>query len=173
MRLSKQYTIQHWSVTTLCLLFIAGFAVTSCGTDNDDDDDPIFEEYSGDFIPSSGDVSTSASGTTSAEFNTETREVEFHVEWEDLSSPVIGMHFHQDGPVIHGIEGWSEETSGSVSGMVTFSSEEAAGLAAGDVYTQIHTEDFPGGEVVAFLNKSGNSNNSSNNNNNEPPPDDY
>lgn len=140
--------------TMAFLLCIAGFAVTSCNS-TDNDDDSTLVEYSGDFIESNNDVTTSATGSTTVTFNTETREVTFTVEWEGLTSPVVGMHFHDAGPVIHGIDGWQAATSGSVSGTVTFSAEEAADLAAGEVYTQIHTETYPGGEVVAPLARKG------------------
>lgn len=153
-------------VAIVCLLIITGIAISSCSTGNDDDG-PTMVEYSGDLIPSSGDVTTSASGTATATFNSETREVTYEVVWTGLSTAVIAMHFHDDGPVIHGIDGWDAETSGNVSGAVTFSQEESADLAAGDVYVQIHTEDYPGGEVVYPLTKSGN------NNNTTPPNGDY
>lgn len=142
-----------------CLFIVTGIAISSCSTGNDDNNEPTMVVYSGAFIPSNAEVTTSASGTTTATLNTETMEVSFEVVWEGLSSPVVGMHFHNDGPVIHGIDGWEAETSGSVSGTVTFSANEASDMAAGDVYTQIHTEDYPGGEVVSPLTKSGDDNN--------------
>lgn len=134
-----------------CLLLITGFAMSSCSTDSDDDSEPTMIDYSGTFIPANDDVTTSASGTTTATFDLETRELTYDIEWEGLTTPVSNMHFHDDGPVIHGIDGWDEATSGSVSGTVTFSADEAADLEAGDVYVQIHTQEFPGGEVIAIL----------------------
>lgn len=146
----------------VCLLLITGVAISSCGTDNDDDDEPELEEYSGDFIASDDEVTTSATGSTTATFDPETRELTYQVEWEGLSSPVVGMHFHDAGPVIHEIEGWDEDISGSVSGTATLSESEANDLANGDIYTQIHTEDFPGGEVISPLNRSGNNTSNTN-----------
>lgn len=161
MRPIIQHLNNQFSVI-VCLLLIAGLVIISCGTDSNDDDEPEPEAYSGDFIPAGDDVTTSASGETTATLDPETRELSFTVVWEDLSSPVVAMHFHDDGPVIHDIDGWEAETSGSVTGTITFSAGEVADLADGDVYTQIHTEEYPGGEVISPLTEEGT---------NSPPPD--
>ncbi|MEX0684389.1 MAG: CHRD domain-containing protein [Balneolales bacterium] len=133
-----------------CMLLITSLAMSSCSTDSDDDDEQMIE-YSGTFIPANDNVTTSASGTTSATLNQDTREITYDVEWQGLTTPVSNMHFHDDGPVIHGIDGWDEATSGSVSGTVTFSADEVTDLEAGDVYVMIHTQEYPGGEVIAIL----------------------
>lgn len=161
MRVIIQLFRIQWHVTAFLLLFVC-FGLTACGTDNDDDDEPELEEYSGDFIPSDGEVTTSATGSATATINLDTREVSYDASWADLSSAVIAMHFHDAGPVIHDIEGWEAETSGSVSGSVTFSAQEAADLAEGDVYIQIHTETYPGGEVIAPLLREGSNTNTTN-----------
>jgi hypothetical protein len=157
MKPTIQRLTNQW-VKVAFLLCITGITFSSCSTSNDDNE-PAMVEYSGDIIPSNNEVTTSATGSATAIYNPENHEVTFEVMWQGLSTPVIAMHFHDDGPVIHDIEGWEAETSGSVSGMVTFSADEAADLAAGDVYVQIHTEDYPGGEVVSPLAKDENVNN--------------
>lgn len=136
---------------TFAVLFLitTGLTVTSCNIFGSDDDENE-TEYSGTFEPN-GTIDTDATGSVELTYNSETGEVDFEVEWQGLTSPVNNMHFHDDGPVIHGIDGWDAATSGSVSGIVTFSAQEAADMAAGDVYVMIHTENFPGGEIRAFL----------------------
>lgn len=134
---------------TVILLIMGGFALASCNST--DGGDTSLVEYSGDFIKASDNVTTSATGSATATIDTDTHEVTFEAQWQGLSSPVAAMHFHDNGPVIHGIEGWQAATTGSVSGTVNFSAGEADDLEAGMVYIQIHTESYPGGEVVAPL----------------------
>ncbi|MEX1269632.1 MAG: CHRD domain-containing protein [Balneolaceae bacterium] len=145
---NKKYAI-------LLLLFFPVFALSCAETG---DERSSMEEYSGNFIPPDNEVSTSASGNAIGIFDPETSDLSFEVEWEGLTTPVTNMHFHNEGPVIHGIDGWEAETSGRVSGTVTLSEEEEADLAAGNIYIQIHTEEYPGGEVIAPLTGDGSNN---------------
>jgi hypothetical protein len=115
--------------------------------------------YSGNFVKSNAQVTTSASGTTTATFNTTTRELTFKLTWTGLGSAPVGMHFHDNGPIIIPIEGFSAAMSGTFSGKATLTAEQATDLAAGKIYSQIHTVNYPGGEVIATLTKSGGSNN--------------
>lgn len=146
------------------LMLIVGAALVACSKE-DDMPDPGMQPvmYSGDFMESNDEVNTEASGDVEATFNPETMELTFNVAWQNLSTPVSAMHFHDDGPVIHGIDGWDAALSGSVSGKVTLSTEEAADLSAGKIYVQIHTETYPGGEVVALLTKDSSSGGNNNN----------
>ena len=149
-------------VVFIVLLVLAGFS--SCDKDDDDDMDNNPVPYSGSFVKSKDEVVTSATGTTTATFNPVTRELSYTLTWNGLGTNPVNMHFHDAGPVIAPIEGFPETMSGTISGKVTLTIEQASDLAAGKIYSQIHTEDYPGGEVIATLTKSG-----SNNNNNNPP----
>lgn len=145
------------------MILLMGLGLSACSDDDEMMENDPTVDYSGNFTASGDNVNTSATGSATAVFNTETRELSYEVQWQGLTSPVVNMHFHDDGPVIYDIEGWAAATSGSVSGMVTLKSGEAADLAAGKIYVQIHTETYPPGEVIATLTKSG-----SNGNNNPP-----
>jgi hypothetical protein len=149
-------------VVFIVLLILAGFS--SCDSDdNSEDMDEKPVAYSGSFVKSSDEVITSATGTTTATFNPVTRQLSYTLTWSGLGTKAVSMHFHDDGPVIVPIEGFPEETSGTVSGTATLTAQQAVDLAAGKIYSQIHTEDYPGGEVIATLTKSGSNNNSNNN----------
>lgn len=140
--------LKHSWISIPLLLVIIGFTLSSCGSDSDDSN---LIEYSGTFVATGNNVETNGTGMAEATYNSETGVVTYEAEWSGLTTQATNMHFHLNGPVIHGIDGWPAATSGSVSGSVTFSLAEAAALAAGDVYIMIHTQTYPGGEVNAFL----------------------
>lgn len=119
---------------------------------------PATVNYSGTFVKSNNDVTTSATGTTTATFNPTTRELTFKLTWTGLGSIPVGMHFHDAGPVIVPITGFSAMVAGTFSGKATLTAAQATDLAAGKIYSQIHTSTYPGGEVIATLTKSGTSN---------------
>lgn len=132
-------------------LFLAGFP--AC---NDDDDPEMAPKvnYSGSFEKSTDAVTTSATGTTTATYDPNTLELSYTITWTGLGSNAANMHFHDDGPVIVPITGFPTATSGTVSGKATLTAQQAMDLAAGKIYAQIHTATYPGGEVIARLNKS-------------------
>lgn len=133
-----------------------------------DDDDPTpsnLVNYSGNFVKSSNAVTTAATGTTTATFNTTTRELSYRLTWTGLGSNPVGMHFHDNGPIIVPIDNFPVATSGTFSDKDTLTVQQATDLAAGRIYSQIHTVNYPDGEVIATLTRSGSSNN--------PPPGGY
>ncbi|MEL7589248.1 MAG: CHRD domain-containing protein [Prolixibacteraceae bacterium] len=148
-----------FAVILIVLTILAGFS--SCDDDEDMENNPV--AYSGSFVKSSETVVTSATGTTTATYNPVTLELSYMVTWTGLGSNAVNMHFHNDGPVMAPITGFAAATSGTVSGKVTLTAQQATDLAAGKIYTQIHTEDYPGGEVIATLSKSAGSNNQNQN----------
>ena len=161
-------TIQHFStrksqLALICaLLFVVAFA--SCKKDSNSDMESGSKiNYTGSFVKSSGDVTTSASGSVSATYDPATYKLSYTINWSGLSSEVSDMHFHDNGPVIVHIEGFSTNMSGSVTGTATLTKAQESDLAAGKIYAQIHTMNYPAGEIKATLNKE--SSNSSNNNN--------
>lgn len=113
--------------------------------------------YSGTFVKSGDQVTTSATGTMTATFNPDTREISFTMNWQGLGGTAEDIHIHDNGPIIIPIEEFPHETSGTVSGSATLTQEQAADLAAGKLYGQIHTAQYPGGEILAFLTKTGGS----------------
>lgn len=140
-------------VTLLVLVLFVGY-ITSC---NDDDDDPgsvVNVAYKANFTKSANEVETSATGTATAMFNPSTLELSYSATWSGLGSNAVNMHFHNAGPVMADIPGFPTATGGTVSGKVTLTSAQASDLAAGKIYIQIHTANYPAGEVIATLTKS-------------------
>ncbi|MGD9555581.1 MAG: CHRD domain-containing protein [Mangrovibacterium sp.] len=133
------------------MLSVGGFL--SCD-DDEEEEAPAKVNYSGSFEKSSDAVNTSATGTTRAIFDPASSELSFTVTWTGLGSAAANMHFHNDGPVMAPITGFPQTVSGTVSGKVTLTAQQAADLVAGKIYTQIHTATYPAGEVIARLSKS-------------------
>jgi len=136
-------------LTCFILLLFLGFS--SACSDDDEEEDMTMVAYTGSFVKAKDTVTTSATGTVSATFNTETLQLSYTVTWSGLGSEVTNMHFHDAGPVAAGITGFPTTTSGSVSGAVTLTAEQALDLAAGQIYVQIHTSNYLGGEIIATL----------------------
>lgn len=144
-----------WTALLMVLFFVG---LTSCGDDSDTDEMVDMKvNYSGDFVQANSEVTTSATGSATATYDPATMELSYSATYSGLGSNVANMHFHNDGPVMVGIPGFAESTGGSVSGKVSLTSQQATDLAAGKIYIQIHTVDYPGGEVIATLTKSSSS----------------
>jgi len=153
------FLLKTKSYLALVAIVLACFTLSSCSDDDNSNPTPSnMVNYSGNFVKSNAEVTTSASGTTTATFNTTTRELTFKLTWTSLGSLPVGMHFHDNGPVIIPIEGFSAILGGTFSGKATLTAEQATDLAAGKIYSQIHTVNYPGGEVIATLTKTGSSN---------------
>jgi hypothetical protein len=153
----KTRTRGFLSVTALSVFIL----LLSACSKNDDPAPPAGDNtvnYSGSFVKSADNVTTSATGNMTATFNTQTRELSFTFNWQGLGGTAEDIHIHDDGPIIIPIEEFPHETGGSVSGKATLTAQQAADLAAGKLYGQIHTAQYPGGEIKAFLTKAGGGN---------------
>ena len=89
-------------------------------------------------------------GTGRVTFDTATRRVTWHVEYRDLTGPVIGMHFH--GPSEPGknagiVLPFTGKLDSPVDGAATLTESQAANFSAGGWYLNIHTGRHPGGEL--------------------------
>jgi hypothetical protein len=94
-------------------------------------------------------VDTAATGTANVTWNSETKELSWTIEFSGLSGPANAAHFHgpadpgaNAGPVA-GIEDLESPSEGTVA----LTDEQAADLAAGKWYVNIHTEAHPDGEI--------------------------
>jgi len=146
------------------IMLLVTIGATSCGKSNKNDGPaptPTMVDYAGNFVKSTDNVITTATGTTKATYNTTTRELSYVLTWSGLGSEPGGMHFHDAGPIIVPIENFPVTLSGTYSGKATLTVEQANDLAAGKIYAQIHTINYPAGEVIATLTKSGTSGNGS------------
>lgn len=139
-------------VIVIFLFLFSG--LISCNDDGSSDMESSQKiAYSGTFVKSSESVSTSATGSVKATFDPATLKLSYTITWSGLGSDATSMHFHNEAPVIIEITGFSNTTSGTVSGSATLSSQQATDLASGKIYAQIHTPDYPSGEVLATLTK--------------------
>jgi hypothetical protein len=107
--------------------------------------------YSGTFVKSDSAVSTSATGTLTASLDPGTKELSYTFTWQGLSGNAVGMHIHDNGPIIIPISDFPKATSGTYSGKATLTDAQVNDLIAGKLYGQIHTENYPAGEILAVL----------------------
>jgi hypothetical protein len=139
------------NLAALLLIMCGGLVIASCNKDDDskENGNGAKQSFSSSFTKSDNAVQTSATGTLTATFDPATMDLSYSFNWNNLSSKAVGMHIHDNGPIIVPIEGFQMEVSGSFSGTAKLTADQAADLSAGKLYVQIHTENFPGGEVLA------------------------
>jgi hypothetical protein len=94
-------------------------------------------------------VETAGTGTANLTWNADTKELSWVIEFSGLSGPATAAHFHgpaapgeNAGPVIT-IEDLESPSEGSA----TLTDEQAAQLAGGQWYVNVHTEANGGGEI--------------------------
>ena len=108
-------------------------------------------QYVGTFMKSDAGDTTSATGSVEATFNTSTRDISYNIKWSSLTTLPVGMHFHDDGPVIIQISGFPVSLTGSISGKANFTVNQSNDLVNGKIYVMIHTDKYPSGEIMATL----------------------
>jgi len=144
-------TIKPQTLGISLLILLVGF--TSCNK-KDTTELSSTVNYSGSFVKSGAAVVTTATGTATAMFDPTTMVLTYTISWSGLTSNAASMHFHDAGPVIYPITGFATATSGTLMGSVTLTAAQAADLAAGKIYVQIHTVNIPAGEILATLSQS-------------------
>jgi hypothetical protein len=94
-------------------------------------------------------TTSAGTGTANVTWNSDTKELSWTIEFSGLSGPATAAHFHgpadpgaNAGPVvtIDDLESPSE-------GKATLTDEQAADLAAGKWYINVHTAASPDGEI--------------------------
>lgn len=136
------------------LVLSALFAFTACDKDDDDVSTSVYKlsgEASGaQEVPA---VNTQGMGTIEGRYDTTKRSLQYKVTWTGLSGEATAAHFHgpaspgENAPPMQDITITVNGTSGIGEATVTASSELHAALMAGKVYYNIHTADFPEGEI--------------------------
>lgn len=101
-------------------------------------------------------VGTSASGIGGVSLDTFTNELSWNVAYSDISTDVTGVHFH--GPASAGVNAGVQVNIGAISGLssplvgsTTVSNLQEQNLLNGNWYVNIHTSDYPGGEIRGQL----------------------
>lgn len=95
-------------------------------------------------------VTTTATGTAAAKFDTASKTLSWTVTYSGLTGAATAAHFH--GPAAVGANaGPIVPISGSlaspITGKATLTDAQAADLAAGKLYFNIHTDANKGGEI--------------------------
>jgi len=96
-------------------------------------------------------VQSPANGAATVMVNTDTRELRWDVQVQNLSAPMTASHFHgpatsaQNGPVVIPIAKAGDQSP--FKGSATLTPEQMADLLAGRWYVNIHTPNNPPGEI--------------------------
>jgi hypothetical protein len=144
-------------IFSLCLVFVFASCSKSYDDNNNNNGNPPPPPpsggltFSGSFEKSSSQVSTQATGSVTATLDTTNLRLSYSISWLYLSSKPVNMHFHDDGPIIVPIQGFAATTDGSFSDTATLTAQQVTDLKNGKIYAQIHTENYPAGEVLAHL----------------------
>ena len=98
-------------------------------------------------------VETGGTGSANVTWNSETKELSWSIDFAGLSGPATAAHFHgpadpgaNAGPVIT-----IDDLESPSEGTATLTDEQAADLAAGKWYVNVHTEAHPDGEIRGQL----------------------
>ena len=89
-------------------------------------------------------------GSADLTFDTETKKLDWTVEYSDLSGPPAAGHFH--GPAGKGENAgvaipFEGDLSSPIKGSATLTDEQAANLMEGKYYINLHTAEHKGGEI--------------------------
>ncbi len=92
-------------------------------------------------------VETDATGKARFIFDPDTNELSYEITFEGLSSPESNAHIHRapagtPGPVLYPLPAGSPKI-----GTITVADVDVASLLAGDLYVNIHSENFRAGEI--------------------------
>jgi hypothetical protein len=94
-------------------------------------------------------VETTANGSLDATYDTESRQLNWTLEYSGLSGDATAAHFHgpagpgeNAGPVVT-----IEDTATGAEGSAELTEEQAAQLTDGQWYVNVHTGEYPDGEI--------------------------
>jgi CHRD domain len=99
---------------------------------------------------------SAGSGTADIDYDAATKKLSWKLTYSGLSGPATAAHFH--GPAEAGKNGGvslaiPNATSSPVEGSATLTDAQAADLAAGKLYINVHTAANPGGEIRGQVTK--------------------
>jgi len=127
--------------------FVA-FGLAGCGSMQPSNVDEYRASLNGtQEVPPTG---SSATGAAELRFNRDTRVLSWKVTYSGLSGPATAGHIH--GPAAAGQNAgvsvpFSNVNTQPVAGEATLTAQQAADLAAGRMYINIHSARNPGGEI--------------------------
>lgn len=98
-------------------------------------------------------VQTSGDGSADITYDPETRKITWSITYNGLSSPVTMAHIHgpaapgKTGPVVVWLSAQGVPPASPITGSATLTPGQAAELAAGQLYVNVHTRSHPAGEI--------------------------
>lgn len=97
---------------------------------------------------------SAGTGTVSATFDTDTKTLNWTIDYSGLTGDATAAHFHgpaapdANAPPVVPIDG---ALTSPISGSATLTDQQAADLAAGMWYFNVHTAQYPDGEIRGQL----------------------
>lgn len=103
-------------------------------------------------------VTTDATGSADLSYDTDSRTLEWTIEYSGLSGAPGAGHFH--GPADPGENAGvavplGDNLASPITGQATLTEEQAAALLDGKLYLNLHTAANPGGEIRGQVTKAG------------------
>lgn len=146
---------------TLAALFLSSVlfstVLTSCDDDEDDDGVDVTYTLSGTASGANerpNPATTTASGELTGDYNSDTKQLRYTINWNGLTVPPSAAHFHGPADVNTAANvvlpitlPSGAGTTGTVSATVTLTAEQESQLLGGLWYYNIHTPTYPGGEI--------------------------
>lgn len=114
-------------------------------------------------LRSQGTNSSGGSGTATLRLSADGKSATITFDYSNLSSPITGMHIHgpadpgQNGPILFDVDSASPQPNGSLIWVFTpvgstTVADIVAAIQAGRIYFNIHTSNYPNGEISGFFN---------------------
>ena len=101
-------------------------------------------------------IESEGSGTLTGTYNAATNEITISASYSNLTGTLTGSHLYVaavgvNGGVIIDLAPTTGNRSGTISGTYTLSSSDEADLIAGNVYINLHSSFYAGGEIRGQL----------------------
>ena len=129
----------------LVSIAVAGAFASACSTM---DSAPTMPTYAATLAPGAGIAST-GKGAGTFTYDPATHVLTYNVTYEGLSGPAVAAHIH--GPAAPGANGPPvvpfANAASPITGTATLTDAQAADLAAGKWYVNVHTAANKGGEI--------------------------
>ena len=100
-------------------------------------------------------VDSKGSGTLEATYDTATKKLTYTATYKDLTGPATAAHFHgpADAKTNAGVVVPAKDAASPIKGEATLTDAQAADLAAGKWYFNVHTAANKGGEIRGQVTK--------------------
>jgi len=98
-------------------------------------------------------VETPGTGSAAITYDPTTRKIAWSIVYDGLSSPATMAHIHgpaepgKTGPVVTWLSTQGTPPESPITGEATLTPDQAAALAAGQLYINVHSRSHPAGEI--------------------------